>query len=140
MFSLHIIFSHRSETNLASISLRSENDGSFLLPFRIISLRSKRIAVFRFCFASFRFEAKITAVFRFFYVLFSLRSHFCFAADFYVSHRCEQAKKAPSLPFRFISLRSENDGAPYSWLINVIQCIYIISLYTYVCTKGFHGQ
>jgi hypothetical protein len=92
--------------------------------FRFASFRfeAKRMAVFCFLFASFRFEAKMMAVFfilfRFVFALF----HFRFASDLYVSHRCETSKKCPffrieakkiSLPFRFISLRSENDGAPY---------------------------
>jgi hypothetical protein len=84
------------------ILLRSENDGSFLLLFRFISLQSENdgsfLPLFRFDFASF---------------------HFHFASEFYVSHRCETSEKSTfshrsekiSLPFRFISLRSENDGA-----------------------------
>jgi hypothetical protein len=89
------------------ISLRSEKDGSFLLPFRFISLRSENdgsfLLLFRFVFASF---------------------HFRFASDLYVSHRCETSEKALFFPskrkkfrfrfasFRFILLQSENDGAP----------------------------
>ncbi len=85
--------------------LRSDKDGSFSLPFCFISLRSKNYGSF-------------SLLFRFVFVSF----HFCFASDFYVSHRCETSEKSPffrieakkiSLPFRFISLRSENDGAPY---------------------------
>jgi hypothetical protein len=83
---------------------QSENDGSFSLPF-----------------ASFRFEAKMMAVFRFFFVLFSLRSIFVSLQISMFRIDAKQAKKAlfrieakkVSLPFRFISLRSENDGAPY---------------------------
>jgi hypothetical protein len=91
--------------------LRSEKDGSFSLPFRFISLRSKNYGrfslLFRFVFASF---------------------HFRFASDFYVLHECETSEKSTvfrieakkiSLPFRFILLRSENDGAPYSQAVLV---------------------
>jgi hypothetical protein len=103
------MFLHQSEKNFPSISLRSEYDGSFSLPFDFILLRSENDGsfslLFRFVFASFLF---------------------CFASDFYVSHRCETSEKNTffrieakknSLPFRFISLRSENDGAPYLHVI-----------------------
>jgi hypothetical protein len=66
------------------------------------------MAVLRFRFASFHFEAKMMAVFRFFFVLFSLRS---ILVSLKISTFRIEAKKI-SLPFRFISLRSENDGAP----------------------------
>jgi hypothetical protein len=46
--------------NFTSVSLRSENDGSFSLPFRVISLRSENDGnfslLFRFVFASFHFH------------------------------------------------------------------------------------
>jgi hypothetical protein len=78
------------------------------------------MAVFRFRFASFRFGAKIMAVFRFFFVLFSLLSIFVSLQFSTFRIDAKQAKKALfrieakkiSLPFRFISLQSENDGAP----------------------------
>jgi hypothetical protein len=63
----------------------------------------------------------MTAVSLLFCFVFAL-FYFRFAADFYVSHRCETSEKITFfrieaknilLPFRFISLRSENDGAPY---------------------------
>jgi hypothetical protein len=96
----------------------------FLLLFRFFAsfhfqtlfrIKAKNISRF----GSFRFEAKMTAVLLLFRLVFAL-FHFSFASDFYVSHQCEQAKKhffrseakKISLPFRFISLRSENDGAP----------------------------
>jgi hypothetical protein len=63
------------------ISLRSENDGSFALPFR-------------FRFASFRFEAKIMAVFRFFFALFSLRSIFVSFQISLFRIEAKQGKKA----------------------------------------------
>jgi hypothetical protein len=89
--------------------------------FRFASFRfeAKRMAVFRFRFASFHFEAKMMAVFRFFFVLFLLRSVFVLLqiSTFHID--AKQAKKALFfaakkilLPFRIISLRSENDGAP----------------------------
>jgi GT2 family glycosyltransferase len=58
----------------------------------------------------------VFASFRFVFASFQFR----FASDFYVSHQCETSEKSTffrieakkvSLPFRFISLRSENDGA-----------------------------
>ncbi len=85
------IVSHWSEKNFASILLRSENDGSFSL-------------LFCFVFALF---------------------HFRFASDFYVSHRCETSEKSTflcieakkiSLPFRFISLRSEKWRRTLIWV------------------------
>jgi hypothetical protein len=60
----------------------------------------------------------VSLLFRFVFALF----HFRFASDFGVSHQCETSEKITffhieakkiSLPLRFISLRSENDGAPY---------------------------
>jgi hypothetical protein len=95
------------------------------------------MAVFRFRFASFCFEAKRMAVFASFSLHFAskrkLWQFFAFFRFFsllsiFVSLQistfridAKQAKKALffrieakkiSLPFRFISLRSENDGAP----------------------------
>ncbi len=84
-----------------------------LLPF---CFEAKMMAVFCFRFPSFRLEAKRMAVFHFRfasfhfislqsknYGSFSLLFHFVFSLrSIFVS-----------LPFRFISLRSENDGAPY---------------------------
>ncbi len=99
-----ISFFASKRKKFASIPLRSENDGSFLLPFRFISLRSENdgsfLLLFRFVFASF---------------------HFRFSTDFYVSHRCETSEKSTffrieankiSLPFRFISLWSEMTAHP----------------------------
>jgi hypothetical protein len=72
------------------------------------------------CFASealsFRFEAKMTAIF----ASFSFRLIFVSLHIYTFRIDAKQAKKAffgieakqISLPFRFISLRSENDGAP----------------------------
>jgi hypothetical protein len=80
----------------------------FRVCFASFRFEAKMIAVFCFRFASFRFEAKMMAVFRFFFVLFLLRSIFVLLQ---ISTFCIEAKKI-SLPFRFISLRSENDGAP----------------------------
>jgi hypothetical protein len=91
--------------NVAFISLRSENYGSFSLPFRFISLRSEIMVVFRFSFASFRFEAKMMAVLRFFFVLFSLRSIFVSLQISTVRIDAKQAKKA------LFSHRSEKNFA-----------------------------
>jgi hypothetical protein len=53
------------------------------------------------------------AVFRFFFVLFSLRSILLQISMFRID--AKQAEKISLLLlFRFISLRSENDGAPYA--------------------------
>jgi hypothetical protein len=107
--------------NFASISLRSKNDGIFLLLFRFISLQSKNdwSISLPFCFISLQSEndSNFSLLFRLVFASF----HFRFASDFYVSHRCEISEKSTffrieakkiSLPFRLISLRSENDGAP----------------------------
>jgi hypothetical protein len=105
------LFSHRSEKislPFHYISLRSKNDGSFLLQFRVISVLSKNdssfLLLFRFIllqsenygsfcfrFASFRFEAKMMAVFRFFLVLFLLHSIF---VSLQISMFCTNAKQA----------------------------------------------
>jgi hypothetical protein len=90
--------------------------------FASFEFEAKRMAVFCFRFASFHFEAKIMAVFRFFFVLFSLRSIFISLQISTFRMDAKQAKKhffrieakKISLPFCFISLRSENDGAPYA--------------------------
>jgi hypothetical protein len=80
------------------------------------------MAVFRFRLASFRFEAERMAVFCFFFVLFSLSSIFVSLQISTFRIDVKQAKKSTFfrveakkilLRFRFISLRSENDGAPY---------------------------
>jgi hypothetical protein len=93
----------------------------FRFRFASFCLEAKRMAVFCFRFASFRFGAKMMAVFRFFFVLFSLRSIFVSLQISTFRIDAKQAKKSTffrieakkiSLPFRFISLRSENDGAP----------------------------
>jgi hypothetical protein len=92
------------------------------LCFRFASFRfeAKMIAVFRFRFASFRFEAKMMAFFHFFFILFSLRFIFVSLQISMFRIDAKQAKKhffrikatKNSLPFGFISLRSENDFAP----------------------------
>jgi hypothetical protein len=112
------LFSHRSEKYFASISLWSENYGSFSLLFRFISLWSENYGSFSFpfCFISLLSEndCNFSLLFRFVFASF----HFRFASDFYISYRCEKStfflhrSEKISLPFRFISLRSENDGAP----------------------------
>ncbi len=99
------------------ISLRSENDGSFLLPFCFILLRSENGSnfslLFRFVFASF---------------------HFHFPSDFYVSHRCEKSEKSTvfaskrkKFRFRFASLRFEakitahpSSDSTYIWNANCV--------------------
>ncbi len=81
----------------------------FRFHFASFNFEAKMMEVFRFRFTSFRFEAKMMAVVRFFFVLFSLRSIF---VSLQISMFRIEAKTI-SLPFRFISLRSENDGAPY---------------------------
>jgi hypothetical protein len=101
------LFSHRSE--------------KIFFCFASFRFEVKKMAVFRFRFASFRFEAKIMAVFRFFFVLFSLRSIFVYLQNSMFRIDAKQAKKhffrikakKISFLFRFISLWSENDGAPY---------------------------
>jgi hypothetical protein len=92
----------------------------FRFRFTSFHFEAKIMAVFRFRFASFRFEAKMMAVFPFFLVLFSLRSIFVSLQISTFRTNAKQAKKALFshrskilLPFRFISLRSDNDGAPY---------------------------
>ncbi len=63
-------------------------------------------------FASNRNDGSFSLLFCFVFASFNFR----FASDFYVSHQCEKSSfshRKISLPFRFISLRSENNGAPY---------------------------
>jgi hypothetical protein len=99
----------------------------FRVRFASFHFEAKMMEVFRFRFASFRFEAKIMAVFRFFFVLFSLRSiSFRFSFLCFASMRNKRKKhifrieaKKLLLPFRIISLQSENNGAPYSWYLAI---------------------
>jgi hypothetical protein len=110
----------------------------FHFQFASFRFEVKRMAVFRFRFASFRFEAKRLAVFHIFFVLLSLCSIFVSLQISTFRIDAKQAKKALfsaskrkkiSLPFRFISLRSENDGAPYA----VHRCTgHVVHTYTQV--------
>ncbi len=79
-------FSLRSENNFASVLLRSENDGSFCFFFILFSLRLIFVSLWISTFNIDENKQKNT-----FFLI--------------------EANKI-SLPFRFISLRSENDGAP----------------------------
>jgi hypothetical protein len=102
-------FSHQSGKNFASISLQSENDGSFLLPFRFISLQSEKdgsfLLPFRFILLQSENDGSFSLLFCFVFASF----HFCFASDFYVSHRCETSEKK-----HFFSHRSEKNFASVS--------------------------
>jgi hypothetical protein len=106
--SFHFFASKRKK--LASISLRSENDGSFSLPFCFISLLSEKDGSFLlpFRFISLRSEndGSFLLLFRFVFASFHLR----FASDFYISHRCKTSEKSTffaskrkKFRFRFVS-------------------------------------
>ncbi len=87
------------------ISLRSENDGDFSLPFRFILLRSENDGSFCFFLFCFRF---VPFSFHFRFLCFPSMRNKRKKSTFF-SH---QKEKEILLPFRFISLRSKNDGAP----------------------------
>jgi hypothetical protein len=87
-----------------------EYPGTFNSKYTFFASKRKK---FLFRFASFCFEAKMMGVFAFFRFVFA-SFHFRFTSDFYVSkHFFRIEANKILLPFRFISLRSENDGAPY---------------------------
>ncbi len=95
----------------ASFCFKAKMIAVFCLRFASFHFKAKMMEVFCFRFASFRFEAKNYGSFLLVFCFVFASFHFRFASDFHVSHQCETSEKI-SLPFRFISLRSENDGAP----------------------------
>ncbi len=93
-FSVHLIFSHQSEKNFASLLLRSKNYGSFLLPFCIISLPSEKDGSFSLLFLFISLRSKNDGNFLLLFHFIFASFHFRFASDFYVSHRCEKSEKS----------------------------------------------
>ncbi len=124
--SFHFFASKRKK--FASISLRSENYGSFSLPFWFISLRSEKDGSFCFLFTSFRFEAKMMAVFCFFsfcfrFFPFSFRFRFLRFASMRNKRKKHffriEAKNFASVSLHFASKRK--------WRRTLVRSVYLDS-------------